>query len=248
VGPVRVLFDGVVDVEYGQLYVTSGTDLFGDIGAGFRRADERTVRTGRAGCMFLITGLHTGDVGFAVELHEVGPPVGDDWEEIVEASFTPAPAQVRLVQWTGEAWWPLDLPQAELRLRYCGRGLDRARQPDLAPPGRPPIDSYLLQFWPDMLRPDRVVRQTGTSAAYRHDWARGLPPPTPQEKAEAERQAALARQQAREQERRRAEEREWVGRLPSPRLRKTGGHTQALAKRDRDLVDGVAAADAALQA
>jgi hypothetical protein len=36
----------------------------------------------------LITGLHTGQVGFTVDVLDAAPPLDDAWEEIVEVSFT----------------------------------------------------------------------------------------------------------------------------------------------------------------
>jgi hypothetical protein len=38
-----------------------------------------------AGALFLSTGLHSGKVGFTVELHDSRPPVDESWERVVEA-------------------------------------------------------------------------------------------------------------------------------------------------------------------
>ncbi len=96
-------------VHYGQVYVESGgqnpeeplTTAFGGQVNGL---------CGGAwpGFLFTITGLHTGHVGFTVELHDQAPPE-DLWEEVVEVTFRPTSETVALVQWGAEAAWPLAL-------------------------------------------------------------------------------------------------------------------------------------------
>jgi hypothetical protein len=128
---MRILFEGNVHVHYSQIYVQSDDEF----PAGFPR-DERAGQdnglcgAGYPGFLFLTTGLHTGSVPFTVESHDHAPPVDDVWEEVVEVSFTPGPGQVALVQWAGEARWPLDLSPVDLRARYCARGMDAARAAD----------------------------------------------------------------------------------------------------------------------
>ncbi|WP_405432163.1 hypothetical protein [Micromonospora sp. NBC_00617] len=119
-------------------------------------------------------------------------------------------------------------------------------------------DRYLLCFWPEgstgddpsdaVARADAILRQTSQAAAYWHGWAAGLPPaPSLWEQVEAEQLRRLERERRDEEYRRRDELRRWGGRLPSERLRQVRGNIQGLVLLDRDLVDGVAAADAATQ-
>jgi hypothetical protein len=171
---MRVLFDGEPHVHYGQIYVHSSSDWFSDLGAAFAGQSNGLCGAAVPGALFLITGLHTGNVGFTVELHAAEPPVGGEWEEVVEASFRPAGLPVALVGWAGEASWPLDLPAGDLRGRYCGIGLDAGHATDTRMDGEPMVDRYLLQFWPAAPAPDRVLKQTGANAAYWHDFARHL--------------------------------------------------------------------------
>jgi hypothetical protein len=126
-----------------------------------------------------VTGLHTGHVGFAVQLHEGAPPVDDGWEEIVEVSFAPRSARVELMEWAGSASWPLELAQVEYRVRYCATGMDAGLARDTLLEGEPLLDRYLLQFWPGLPGPDRVVKQTSEVAAYWHRFARGQSTQTP---------------------------------------------------------------------
>ena len=61
-----------------------------------------------SGSLFLRIGLHTGRVGFAVELHDQPPPADQVWEEVVEVSFHPE-SDAHLLRWGGDGAWPLEL-------------------------------------------------------------------------------------------------------------------------------------------
>jgi hypothetical protein len=179
---VRTLFDGEVHVHYGQIYVESNPDTANpQLEAAFAGQVNGLCGGASPGALFLVTGLHTGRVGFAVELREGAPAVDHGWEEIVEVSFAPRSARVALVEWAGAASWALELEQVEYRVRYCATGMEAGRARDTLLEGEPMLDRYLLQFWPAPPGPDRVVKQTSEVAAYWHRFARGLPlsPPRP---------------------------------------------------------------------
>lgn len=187
--------------------------------------------------LWLVTGLHTGNVGFAVEVHDEGPPLDPIWEDVVEVSFRPMSEHTSLVQWAGEAAWDLNLARTDYRVRYCARRMDEGRELDTRVSGEPQADNYLLQFWPGPPRVDRVVRQTSRNAAYWHRLARELPlPPTPEQRAETERLARQAEERAAEERRLDYERWKWGGRLPSERLRGVGGNVRGLLRFDSDLV------------
>lgn len=168
------LFSGPLYVHYRQAYVV---DEHSD---GFPMLDEATSGQvnglcGAAipGSLFLTTGMHTGAVEFVVELVEQPPPLEDVWEDVVEVSYRPRGEQVALVQWAGEAGFPLDLPPQSYRVRYSATGMDEAHRVDTVPTGGPTIDSYALTFWPADPAPDVIVRQTSDLAAYWHTaWTR----------------------------------------------------------------------------
>ncbi|GAB2663019.1 DUF6630 family protein [Nocardia goodfellowii] len=169
--------DGEVHVSYGQIYVESDP---GDVGPRMHEAfaGQNSGLCGAAvpGALFLRTGLHTGDVGFTVEVRGQAPALDPAWEDVVEASFYPLSEQSFLVQWAGEDSWELDLREGlDYRVRYCARGMDQAREVDVRLDDEPLQDRYLLQFWPAPPEPDRIVRQTSQTAAYSHDWARQQP-------------------------------------------------------------------------
>ncbi|WP_338058674.1 hypothetical protein [Streptomyces mangrovisoli] len=187
--------------------------------------------------LWLVTGLHTGGVGFVAEVHEEPPALDPAWEDVVEVSFRPVSERTSLVEWRGEAVRDLGLARTHYRVRYCARGMDEGRKLDTRGSGEPQADSYLLQFWPAPPSADRVVRQTSQTAAAWHRYARGRAPlPPPEQRAEVERRARQATERAVEERRSHRERWEWGGRLPSARLRGVGGHARELTRFDSDLV------------
>ncbi|WP_326704508.1 hypothetical protein [Streptomyces cyaneofuscatus] len=208
-------------VHYSQIYVQSDPDgTTPGLGEAFAGQSGGLCGAAAPGALWLVTGLHTGSVGFTVEVDDEAPPLTPDWEDVVEVSFRPVSEDTSLVQWGGEAAWDLELPVTDYRVRYSARGMDKGRDLDTRTAKEPRADSYLLQFWPAPPRPDQVIRQTSRNAAYRHDYARGLPaPPTPGQRAEAERLARQAKEQDAEDRRRHYERWQWGGRLPNEALR-----------------------------
>ncbi|MEV5009201.1 hypothetical protein AB0K74_26555 [Streptomyces sp. NPDC056159] len=214
---MRTLFSGELRVAYGQFYVRSDNSQFLFPHDSF--AGQRAGLCGGAvpGGLFLLTGMHTGSVPITVKLHETEPPLDADvWEDIVEVSFRPVSNRVQLVEWDS-GWHSLPLSETSYRVRYHCRGMDEAREARTARyAGEPVLDEYLLRFWPRPPALDRVVKETSQAAAYWHEFARQQPPgPTPEELAEAERQA----RQEEEHTKIRQEMDAWGGRLPSDRLR-----------------------------
>ena len=237
---VAIVFDQEIHVDYRQFYVESGSGWAADpLNESLGGQANGLCGAAVPGQLFLITGLHTGRTRVTVEVLDAPAPIGDEWEDVVEASFRPVTAKVALVQWAGEASWPLPLAPIDYRVRYSATGMDRARGRDPLLAGEPLLDRYLLQLWPAPLAPDAVIRETSRCAAYWNAHARTLPsPPTPRERAEAKRRERAAREQARQEAARAFEARRWGGRLPDERVRRTNGALE-LARLDRELVDGI---------
>ncbi|MER6210952.1 hypothetical protein [Streptomyces sp. NPDC001642] len=236
-------------VHYGQIYVESDPDnAIPDLSEAFAGQSGGLCGAAVPGVLWLITGLHTGNVGFTVEVHDEDPPLDPVWEEVVEVSFHPLSERTSLVQWAGEAAWDLNLARTDYRVRYCAQGMDEGRKLDTRVSGEPPADSYLLQFWPAPPHADRVVRQTSQNAAYWHRYARELPPPpTPEQRAETERLARQAEERAAEERRLNHERWTWGGRLPSEGLRGVGGNVRGLLRFDSDLVHALDTAGSEVQ-
>ncbi|MFI8093581.1 hypothetical protein ACIF9R_35615 [Streptomyces sp. NPDC086080] len=236
---------GKVYVHYGQIYVESDPDSSTpDLSEVFAGQSGGLCGAAVPGSLWLHTGLYTGNVGFAVEVHDEAPPLDPVWEDVVEVSFHPLSERTSLVQWAGEAAWDLDLARTDYRVRYCARGMDDGYERDTRIAKEPQADSYLLQFWPAPPRPDRVIRQTSQNAAYWHRHARDLPPPpTPKQCAETELAARQAKERAAEERRLHYERWVWGGRSPSEGLRGArGSNVLGLLHFDSDLVHALDAA------
>ncbi len=235
--------DGEVSVHYGQIYVERDPDDFNmDLHDSFAGQQSGLCGAAVPGGLYLHTGLHTGGVGFTVEIHDEEPPLDPAWEDVVEVSFRPASDRSSLMQWGGEAYWDLDLEEIDYRVRYCAKGMDAGNKLDTRMK-EPQQDCYLLQFWPGPPAPDRIVKQTSSIAAYWHRFAQEQPPaPSPAERAEAERRARVE-QERQETERRLAYERwEWGGQLPSEALRTVRANTLGLLPFDPALLHALDAA------
>ncbi|WP_225797396.1 hypothetical protein [Streptomyces aculeolatus] len=246
---MRTVYSGELHVSYMQFYVDSRRE-FGEE-PWDSRAGQRNGLCGAAvpGFLFCTTGLHTGRVGLTVEVHEDAPPVAECWEEVVEVSFRPTSSRTSVVPWGDGELCAAELPETDHRVRYCARGMDVEWDAESAVlDGGPPVDHYLLQFWPAPPAPELIVRETSRQAAYWHGVARGLPPPpTAEELAEAERRRQEAKERERAEARERAERRRWGGRIPSERVLAAGGNVMMLVRLDRDLIDVVDAAGPAAQ-
>jgi hypothetical protein len=169
-----VVFDGLMHVHYGQAYVFTGEDeATDDMGACFRGQTNGLLGAAHPGELFLVTGLHTGHVGFGVEVADAEPRVDETWEECVEVSFEPQ-GDTRVVDWDGTDVCSIPLEPQPYRVRYHARGMDAASEQDTILENEPTIDAYLLSFWPAARAPDVIVKQTSAIAAYWHDWAKTL--------------------------------------------------------------------------
>ncbi|MEU4766469.1 hypothetical protein AB0H12_24750 [Actinosynnema sp. NPDC023794] len=241
---MRTLMSGPAWADYGQLYVAGGEGSFG-MDECFGGQANGLCGGAVPGTLFLMTGTDVGEVDFTVESHDQAPPVGEEWEDVVEVSFRPA-GPTALHSWAYENSWPLDgLAPIDYRVRYCAIGMDDARAADPPSPSR---ERYLLQFWPATPEPDRIVRRTSEHAAYWHRYAaRQPPPPTAEEKAEALRRAREEQDRVAARARLEAEERRWGGRLPPDGLRRLRGTPLLVVGLDRPLGEAIAEAGPALQ-
>jgi len=213
---MRTVVSGRAFLTFGQIYVESG-DKHADFDDSFRGQQNGLCGAAIPGTLCLLTGLHTGHVGLTVEVHDAEPSLDDSWEDIVEASFRPV-GDTTLAGLDSSDWWRLDLDAIDYRVRYCGRAIDAGHRSERQPDD-PPVDHYLVQFWPAPPEPDQVLKATSTLAQDLHDRTRRMrPPPTAEEIAVAK---ALEK---------------WGGSLPSERIRKAENALD-LVPLDRPLLD-----------
>lgn len=175
---VRVVFDGTPHVHYGFVAFASVSD--GDFrnGTAARRGQANGLCAAKVpGELHMVTALHTGPIGFRIEVGDDEPTIDDSWDEVVEVSYTAGPDTCTLAAF--EWWHELHtcglVPGRHYRARFSGRNIEEAHRADSIGYEAPPIDHYLLQFWPDdRPRDDSIVRDTTDWARYWHRVAQGI--------------------------------------------------------------------------
>ena len=96
---MTVAFEGPWHVHYGQLYVESALgDQHEDMADHFTGQQNGLLGAAVPGALFLVTGLHTGPIWLRVEVLDAEPVLEDDWEDVVEVSFSAHPP-VTVVGW-----------------------------------------------------------------------------------------------------------------------------------------------------
>jgi hypothetical protein len=169
---MEVVFEGRLHVDYAQAYVVpTEAGSYDDPGPDEAFAGQVNGLLGAAcpGCLHLTTGLHMGDVGLRVVLAEAPPPVGDEWEDVVEVPFRPIRSELGVMTWSTDFVCTLELPPVPHRVRYSARGMDAAHAADVARRDGSVVDTYELAFWPAAPAPEVIVRQGSQQAAYWHE-------------------------------------------------------------------------------
>jgi hypothetical protein len=168
------VFDGDLQVHYGQAYVFPAENSGVGLEESFQGQSNGLCGAACPGMLFLITGLHIGHVGFTVEVLDARPELDNSWEEIVEVSFSVGKHAVRMEDWDGETVTDLPFSPGSYRVRYCARNMDRGHEVDTIVNGEEAVDFYSLIFWPEAASADCVIKQTSQSAEYWHNFARSL--------------------------------------------------------------------------
>ena len=164
-----VVFDGRMDVAYMQAYVEpleGGPEI--NIEEAFRGQANGLLGAAQPGALRLTTGLSFGDVGFRLVIADQAPPLGAEWEDVVEVPFVPAGPSCVSLQ-SGEVLCEFELPPVPHRVRYSARGMDAAGDAPVVGEDDPVLDHYELTFWPADPAPDAVVRRGSERGAYWHE-------------------------------------------------------------------------------
>jgi hypothetical protein len=167
------VFEGIVWVAYSQIYVHDRLNMMETMEAHFQGQANGLCGAAVPGTLFLVTGLHTGQVGFTVDVLEAPPPIDVTWEEIIEATFLVFVTvdNLALVEWGGNGVYPIPLAPGSYRVRYCARGMQMGRDHDTNPESGEIVDSYALLFWPADPTEDCIIKQTSEIADYWHNQA-----------------------------------------------------------------------------
>lgn len=158
----------LLDVSYGQAYLVADPGDESPDWNEFFYAGGLGILGVQAGHAIVLTGLHTGVVGFHLHVSSSDPGAElDTYEDVVEADFEARSHRLELVPWGNTAIGMLRLPAGpgEYRMRYHARGMDEAGDADMYS-GDEPIDEYLLQVWPAEPAGERTLKITSARARY----------------------------------------------------------------------------------
>ncbi|WP_432892532.1 hypothetical protein ACQPYH_17440 [Kribbella sp. CA-245084] len=164
-----VLFEGKLDLTFGQIYLMSGDTDWPDFDDSRRGQANGICGAAEPGRLLLFTGLHTGYVELRIERLEQPPALDDDWEDIVEVPFEPEAPAIRVHGLDGSEYTDFSLPVGSYRARYSATGMDEGKAVDVVPEDEPVVDRYLLQFWPAEAAPDAVIKQMSAVATRWHE-------------------------------------------------------------------------------
>jgi hypothetical protein len=170
---VPVLFDATMYVAKGVLCISGLGDvrptLPEDVDAAFVGQSNGLLGAAVRGELALDVALRSGYFGMRVETLEAAPPVGAEWEDVVEASFTPRDPYIVFLNYDTDALLEMALEPQPYRVRLCARNMDEAaRQQLVIDEDEPLIDHYCVSFWPSPVAPDEVLRRGSQVAADKH--------------------------------------------------------------------------------
>ncbi|WP_093089174.1 hypothetical protein [Pseudonocardia oroxyli] len=117
---METMFEGDIFVSYGQMMIENPAawDVDYDAEHSFAGQVNGLCGAGMPERLWMFTGLHTGWVRLTVEHHDTSPALDQQWEEIVEAPFTPTGAPLQLMGLMANEAYPLLLPASvPLRVR-----------------------------------------------------------------------------------------------------------------------------------
>ncbi|ABS03842.1 hypothetical protein [Kineococcus radiotolerans] len=164
---MQLVYEGRMAVSYFQAYLSAG-DVPDDYEAAFAGQVNGLAGGQLLGHLTLLVGVHTGDVGLRVLLCDEPPPVGPEWEDLVETTFTPQWPEAVLAGCLSDAVCDLYLDQPSYRARFSAQGIDAGRDADVVMADEPLVDHYELVLWPAPPAPDAIVRVGSETARYRH--------------------------------------------------------------------------------
>jgi hypothetical protein len=164
---MSVVFEGLVNTAYAQLYLTTGQAEIPNPDDAFVGQANGLSGATTPGAVFLITATHTGAIPVRIVLLDDEPAPGE-WEEIVDVSLVPDRQDASFSGWAGDPSATFELPAGSYRVRWSGRGMDAARDMT-ATEMEPALDAYELALWPAAIALDRIVRRTSAAAGYWHD-------------------------------------------------------------------------------
>ena len=143
----------------------------------FYKQENGLCGAAAAGRLFFTAEPKDSLIKLEIEMHESEPAINDQFDEIVEVSFTRGPNEVYLCEWAHEEEHPLNIPEDDYRVRYSVKGFDldydyeNMEEPDDEDEVLPPFpgQEYLIQLWPSFDQEDKIIKKSSKLAEYWHN-------------------------------------------------------------------------------
>lgn len=166
---MTLIYSGNFHTTMSQMYLeSSGFNACEYFAESFLGQSNGLIGTAVPGGAVLVVGIHTGKISLTVDLFDTQPPIDDTWEEIVEASCVVTDTPVYLNPCMGDASEELSqLLVGVYRVRFCARMFGETDTAGVLNSS----ENYLLALWPDILRPDEIIKQTRPKAISWHQAA-----------------------------------------------------------------------------
>ena len=163
----RVAFDGRLWVSHHRAQAVSAFDIDVEHDEAFAGQVNGMLGAGVPGALLLWTGTAVGDVGLRVVVHGSEPPVGDEWEDVVEAPFTPLGPELHVAGSMSDVVCSVPLDPGSYRARWSGRGIDEAYDLTVGEDD-PLVDRFELALWPAAAASDAVLRRNSRRGSWQH--------------------------------------------------------------------------------
>lgn len=171
----RVLLSAAIHTDYGQFSISWRGDLFsfdGETEKWFSGQKNGLLGASEpSGLVFILAHrLSSSQVDIHLLDREPQGSIDNRWEDVVEVSTTVRSGVTPVwVTCYHESFGELNLPSGNYRVRFSSTGRDTPDPEEEPSEGSPPIDSYLIEFWPSSTyQCDRILRMGSRNAEMWH--------------------------------------------------------------------------------
>ena len=150
------VFDGKVNVSFHQCSLETDSGVGRESGlldAYYAGQTNGLCGAVIPGWLIFMTGLHSGWVGFTIDVLEAEPPVDESRDDVVEVSFIQEDAEASLVHFYGPAAGTFSFTPGTYRARYSARNVDQACEMDIHTGDHP---SIFTPWFSGLLRSNRT--------------------------------------------------------------------------------------------
>jgi len=175
---VKTLFDGPVNIHYSQFYISLHADDVDDdfdLDSYFIDQENGLVGAAQENYFFITAPSEVSVIKMTVRLLESPPEISEEYDEIVEVSSRKGAESWYLSEWAWERTHELPLPTADYRMRLSIAGFDLEYSEELQEADdeywENPVEGqhFVIEFWPEKLKSDEIIKQTSVHAKHLHD-------------------------------------------------------------------------------